>query len=91
MASMTTEVSSRAVRAPVGQCVMHWPHRAQPAASMGRPSFTMTFMLGPAPECSQTEQYWTLAHSATQRMHLMHLEASRMSGKLSSHGAFSGR
>ena len=83
--------SSRAVRAPVGQWVMHWPHSAQPASAMGRLSRTITFIEGPAPVKSHTPQCCTLSQMATQRMHLMHLLLSRCSGKVASHGSGTGR
>ena len=80
-------MSSRSVRAPVGQWVMHWPHRAHFAASMDRPSFTPTERCPAEPEKSHTEQCWTLEHSATQRRQLTHLLASRCRGKLPSHAS----
>lgn len=91
MASMMRLTSSRAVRAPVGQWVMHWPHSAQPASAMGRLSRTITFIEGPAPVKSHTPQCCTLSQMATQRMHLMHLLLSRCSGKVASHGSGTGR
>ena len=45
-------MSSRSVRAAVGQWVMHWPHRAHFAASMDRPSFTPTERCPAEPEKS---------------------------------------
>ena len=83
-ASTTLLMSLRAVSAPVGQCVMHCPHSAHFASEMGRPSFTVTFICWPVPVKSHTEQCWTSEQMATQRMHLMHFEASRCSGKSSS-------
>ena len=83
--------SSRAVSAPVGQWVMHWPHRAHPASAMGRLSRTMIFVEGPTPVKSHTAQCCTFSQMATQRMHLMHLLLSRCSGKSASQGAGSGK
>ena len=91
MASMMRLTSSRAVSAPVGQWVMHWPHRAHPASAMGRLSRTMIFVEGPTPVKSHTAQCCTFSQMATQRMHLMHLLLSRCSGKSASQGAGSGK
>ena len=83
--------SSRAASAPVGQWVMHWPHRAHPTSAMGRLSRTMIFVDGPTPVKSHTAQCCTFSQMATQRMHLMHLLLSRCSGKSASQGAGSGK
>ena len=66
-------VSSRSRRPPTGQWVMHWPHRAQSESLMTRLLDTSTVVRPPVPATSQMLRDWTLSHTWTQRIHLMHL------------------
>ena len=81
-ASSTISVSSRSRRAPVGQCVMHWPQIVQSESLMLRLWDTSMFVLEPVPSMSQICMSWILSQTCTQRMHLMHLAMSRTRGKL---------
>ena len=66
-------VSSRSRRPPVGQWVMHWPHRAQSESYMTRLLDTSMVVRLPVPATSQMLRDWILSHTWMQRMHLMHL------------------
>ena len=85
MAEKTRSVSSRSRRAPVGQWVTHWPQRVQSVCSMGAPPATPTQVWLLRLVRSHTPVFCTLSHTWMQRRQWMHLSASRMSGKSSSH------
>ena len=79
-ASSTFTVSSRAVRAPVGQWVTHWPQKVQSEVFRVRLPETSTVVREPVPARSQIPMVWTFSQIWTQRIHLMHLLACRTSG-----------
>ncbi len=81
MASNTVSVSSRSRRAPVGQCVMHWPHATQSVLPIGARPRVPTAVCVARLVRSQIPKPCTLSHTLMQRMHLMHLSLSRMMGK----------
>ena len=87
---MTRWVSFRAVRAPTGQWVTHWPQKVQSVSASLRTPRTPTVVREPVPTRSQMFMVWILSQTWTQRMHLMHLPASRMMGVLRSTRLFSG-
>ena len=89
MAFHTFSVSSLARSAPTGQWVMHWPHREQSASSMHLWPPTLMVVLEPVPSTSHTLSPCILSHTCTQRMHLIHLEESRIRGKFLFHGCLS--
>ena len=72
-AENTSMVSSRSRRPPVGQWVMHWPHRAQSESFMTRFPDTSIMVRPPVPDTSQMLSVCTLSHTWMQRIHLMHL------------------
>ena len=80
-------MSSRSRSAATGQCVMHWPQAEQSASSIFRPFATPTVVRLPVFITSQTLRLWILSQIWMQRMHLMHLLLSRMSGNSSFQGA----
>ena len=81
-ASSTLSVSSLSLKAPVGQCVMHWPQMVQSDSLMLRLWDTSIFVREPVPSTSQMCISCTLSQICTQRMHLMHFAMSRTRGKL---------
>ena len=66
---------------------MHCPQMEQSASSILRPFATPTVVRLPVFITSQTLRLCTLSQIWMQRMHLMHLLLSRMSGKSAFHGA----
>ena len=70
--------------APVGQWVTHWPQKEQSESISVRLKDTSTVVREPVPATSQIPKLWTLSHTCTQRMHLMHLLCRRIRGVLKS-------
>ena len=87
-ASYTRMTSSRSRRAPVGQCVMHWPHSVQSTSWMFAPPATSTRVWVARFVMPQMWDACTLSQIWMQRMHRMHLSLLRMSGKSCGHGVF---
>ena len=84
----TFGMSKRSLRAPVGQWVIHWPHRVQSLVSMVLLPATSTVVREPVFCTSHTRISCTLSQICTQRIHLIHFLESRIRGKLLSHGVF---
>ena len=78
--SSTFSVSSRSLRAAVGQWVTHCPQKAQSASVIFRLRLTFTVTREPVPATSQMLSPWILSHTWIQRIHLMHLLSCRMRG-----------
>ena len=70
-------MSSRSESAPVGQCVMHWPHATQPISFICAPPVTPMFDAAPEPMKSHTPMPSRWRQAATQRPHLMQRFARR--------------
>ena len=91
IASHTFSVSSRSRRAPTGQCVIHWPQREQETSLIFLFPVTLMVVLEPVLVTSQILSPCILSQIWIQRIHLIHLRESRISGKVLSHGRFSKR
>ena len=85
-AANALSVSSRSLSAPVGQWVIHCPHRVQSEQSMVLLSATSTVVRDPVFCTSQTCMAWTLSQICTHRIHLMHFLESLIRGKEWSQG-----
>ena len=89
MASLSLSLSSLSLNAPTGQWVMHCPQRAQSISLKALFSLTPTVVLGPVPCRSHMFRPCIFSHTCMHLIHLTHLEASRISGRLLSQRLFS--
>ena len=87
----TSSVSSRSRSAPTGQCVIHCPHREQDTSLIFLFPLTLIVVLEPVLVTSQMFSPWILSQIWIQRIHLIHLRESRMSGNVLSQGVSSKR
>lgn len=77
--SATTDVWSRSVMAPTGQCSEHWPQLMHSVSAMGTPNGVETPVRPARESVPKMLMSCSSEHARTQRWHKMHFSMSNSS------------